>query len=105
MSHFNEIDLEIETKIFNNTPYLSPKYSTNITEAMKIIDKLRNSGEFCCLKMDSDYHYLWTVSLTYSEDLRPNGRGSNSVHTTDIIINHESLPMAICLAALNTIKD
>ena len=36
----------------------------DIIEAFRIIEKWRNSGEFCCIHIKSDYNYCWRIELT-----------------------------------------
>lgn len=69
------------------------RYCASIIPAMEVMEKLRESGKFCCLNMQSDYHYMWDVTLT---------RASLTPHEISIIATDESLPMAICLAALES---
>lgn len=74
-----------------------PHYSTNLQRAWEIIEKLR--PEYCCITIYSDHDYCWRVSLTPAQDYahleKPYG------HTPVAVVDgEESLPLAICLAAL-----
>jgi hypothetical protein len=75
-----------------------PRYSSSIEAAMRVIDKLRQSGEWCCIEIKSDYHYVWWVALTPAE-----GSG-NGPHKPTVARQDESLPVAICRAALAAIE-
>jgi len=69
-----------------------PPYSTDIAAAMRVFQHLRQSGRWCCLVIESDHHYVWGVHLTPAGD---------SDHLPIIHSGScESLPLAICRAAL-----
>lgn len=38
-----------------------------IRRAAPTLNRLRRSGEFCCIKISSDYHYYWDVSLVLAD--------------------------------------
>ena len=72
-----------------------PCYSTDIAAAMEVFQYLRDSGKWCCLNILSDYKYCWTVSL------KEETIGTfNPPHRVVISVDDESLPVAICRAAL-----
>lgn len=73
-----------------------PKFSTKIKPALKIVQVLRECSAWCCIDIHSDYHYVWTVRLTPAEGKDAEGYE----HKPKISITDESLPMAICKAAL-----
>lgn len=50
------------------------------------LNKLRNSMNWCCINISSDYHYMWTVELI---------RARSKTHTVDIASYHEDLNVAI----------
>jgi len=91
-----------------------PVYSTHLTDAMEVFEKLRQSGKWCCLNISSDYHYLWGVSLTESKmddegnellEIRSLSVGEIAVrHQPTIALERESLPHAICLVALLAVE-
>lgn len=39
------------------------EYTQSITAAWGLFEEMRNSGSYCCLKLDSDYSYTYGVSL------------------------------------------
>lgn len=78
-----------------------PHYSTDIACAMQVFEKLRGSGEWCCLNIFSDFHYIYYVSLTRF-DLNED---EESPHEPTIKARDESLPLAICRAALAALKE
>lgn len=41
-------------------------YSTKIEDSYVLLNILRNSGKWCCIKLDSDYNYCWYVLLTHT---------------------------------------
>lgn len=77
-----------------------PDYCNDIASAMEVFEHLRNSHDWCCLKIDSDYMYQWSVSLTpgYTHRL------DNDPHIAVIHVSDESLPRAICHLALRSVK-
>lgn len=77
-----------------------PHYSTDIAEAMKVWQKLRGSGKFCCLNICSDYHYTYDIILTEASD---HGGAATDDHAGKIVASGEDLPFVICLAALKAI--
>jgi hypothetical protein len=77
-----------------------PFYSTNIHSAMEVFTKLRNSGKWCCLKIDSDYNFIWYVKLTRTELKDENPNHDTTIWEQD----EESLPLAICRAALKAVE-
>lgn len=75
-----------------------PKYSLITAEAMWVFEELRRSGKYCCLDISSDYNCVWDVNLKTAE------HQGNPEHKTTVHASSESLPLAICIAALKT-KD
>lgn len=69
-----------------------PNYCENLLDAFAAIEKLRNSHRYCCIKFDSDYNYVWDVSLTYGLNLES--------HLPHITTEAETLPLAISVAIL-----
>lgn len=95
------------------------RYSTDISCAMRVMDRLRHSNDYCCLSMKeqvhpagsgkcdgycielkSDYHYVWDVWLTRSG---LSDWDSAKAHEPCVMVCDTSLPKAICLAALATL--
>lgn len=73
-------------------------YSTDISAAMEVVEKMRKSGSWCCIEMKSDYHYVWWVGLRRAES------HGNAEHKITVSADAESLPEAICRAALKAIE-
>ena len=73
------------------------KPSTDISAAWQVWEKLRQSGEWCCLDIGSDYDYCYRVTLIPSNfDEKYEGK-----HEPTVTIDGEgSAPLAICKAAL-----
>ncbi|HNC58751.1 MAG TPA: hypothetical protein PLP33_25210 [Leptospiraceae bacterium] len=74
-------------------PYGNPKYSTDLAAAGKLLDYLRNTKKFCCLKLSSDYNYIYDFELWLAEN-------DHSTGMPDIVGSDQCAPMAICKAAL-----
>lgn len=85
--------------------YLVPRYSSEITAAWDVWERLRQSGKWCCLDITSDYDYCWRVSLTPSEvDPEQKKRANTKLHRPIVVVDgEESAPRAICLAALKAV--
>ena len=64
-----------------------------IEDAFEIIDIIRNSGNYCCITISSDYNFRWSVSFVESELYQ-------SKHKVTVSVDSSSLPLAICNAAL-----
>lgn len=60
-----------------------------MTGAMALFEILRRDGRWCCLDIQSNYHYLWNVRLTPAFP-----------HDAAVCVYDEALPVAICRAAL-----
>ncbi len=73
-----------------------PCFSTDIKGVWYVVEKLRDSGDWCCITIESDYAYLWAVKMTphLSKDHRPT-----------VIVEDEDLPVAICRAALMAVGE
>lgn len=84
-----------------------PSYSEDLAAAMEVFQKLRESHKYCCLKIVSDYNYVWSISLTkvqpWPRDKDAEGNDPYK-HEPSVYVTEESLPLAICLAALKTIE-
>lgn len=79
-----------------------PHYSSEIADAMEVFEHLRQSGKWCCLKISSDYAYVWDVILvqsSLSKGWQP-GVTEEPAHEPTVVVSSEYLPLAICLAAL-----
>lgn len=76
----------------DGTAFRIPDYSTDIAAAMMVWQHLRQSGRWCCLTIRSDYDLCWRVELVHD----------NSAHDRPTIVldGEDSLPLAICRAAL-----
>ena|ERR1035437_8230779 len=92
-----------------------PSYSEEIGPAMEVFEYLRKSHKWCCLKIRSDYCYNWEIVLTEAEPWptgkeRFDGKGglvgvTPYAHVGKLMASSESLPEAICLAALKAVKE
>ena len=71
--------------------------SEDVAAAFEVVEELRQSGDWCCLVIDSDYNFLWTVRLT------PSSVGSK--HEPTIVTMDESLPLAIVRAVLAAVEE
>lgn len=69
-----------------------------IEHAMLVFEEIRKTGRYCCLKMSSDYHYVWDVILIEGE--QPDDKHEPTIVTTD-----ENLCRAICKAALKVLEN
>jgi hypothetical protein len=74
-----------------------PHYSTDTAAAMKLIEKMRQSGEWCCIDLHADFNYVWKVSFTRAEPY-------NEDHVVTAFAVEDSLPLAISRAALAAIE-
>lgn len=77
--------------------YWSP--SLSIEAAMQVLQKLRDSGEWCCLDIHSNYNHEWRVTLTRGTN------DENDPHQPAVNVADESLPRAICLAAWKAVES
>lgn len=76
-----------------------PNYSTDINAAWEVIEILRSSGHFCCVKVHSDFHYNYdAVLIVYRAD-------EDGGHSPDYISTADTAPLAICRAALKAAED
>lgn len=73
-----------------------PQFSKDDEEALVVVKKLRGSGSWCCIAIESDYDHLWTVKMT------PHGSSS---HKPTVVVEDESLALAICRAAVMAVKE
>lgn len=75
--------------------------SRDLKAAMEVFDHLRGSGNWCCLKISSDYNYSWELSLTRAEHLdRLDKKSPNPQHKPQIFSQAKFLPFAICKLAI-----
>lgn len=79
-----------------------PFYSTEISQAMAIWQKLRESGEWCCLQIDSDYSYVWGIKLTRADN------SAKACHEPTVHLEGDERSLAclaelICVAALQAV--
>jgi len=79
--------------------WLVPSYSTEISAAWSVLEKLRQGFRWCCIDIHSNFHYQWTVSLIRNDE------SENATHTPLITESAESAPSAICAAALRAVAD
>jgi hypothetical protein len=64
MSAGSELDKLCAKLVFGSTLTKGfHKYSTNIEHAWFVYEHLRASGEWCCLDLHSDHHYVWKFLL------------------------------------------
>lgn len=78
---------------------LTPRYSTSIADAWQVVEKLRK--EMCCLKFYSDHDYIWECYGIKDDD--DEDHNNLCIVTYKIYAQSESLPHAICLAALKAV--
>lgn len=69
----------------------------DIACAFQVVEKLRQSGEYCCIDIHSDHNYSWSVSMKLATD----GIKHDPIART----SDESLPLAISLAALRAVGE
>lgn len=96
-----EMDALVHERIFGfrSLRHVDPEYSRDVGATWEIIEKLRRTGDYCCLELHSDHHCIYRMSLTLAdlEDER---------HKPAFAANGETAPLAICRAALKaTIKE
>lgn len=73
---------------------ITPRYSTRIEDAWKLIERLRQKGKHCCIDISSDYNYTWTIKVTESARTNPH-------HLPTVLYDGEAqLPLAICISIL-----
>ena len=72
-------------------------YSTDMNHAWQVLNKLRDSGKYCCLDLSSDYNYIYDFDLKLSE-LEGNLNHKTTVHT-----NGRDPAVLICIIALMSI--
>lgn len=86
-----------------------PFYSSDISSAMEVWDKLRKSGKFCCLELDFDYHYVWGAKITLADGgieddwLHEDYKHEPHIHVENANPGLESLALCICVTALMTV--
>lgn len=74
------------------------EYSTDISAAWELVEFLRDSGQWCCLNLTSDYNYVYEFNLIKSS------LNGNATHEITIRSGCcESASHAICLAALKAV--
>ena len=81
-----------------------PKYSTDIRRAFEVMTFWRDTGEFCCIELYSDYNFVWDVRWV---------KDTYGSHTNDdtLVLHHkqsvgysfDELPRAICVSFLAAI--
>ena len=76
-----------------------PLYSSSITYAMEVWKRLRDSGEFCCLNIYSDYMYCWKISINKAMN-DENDSHEPFVSLDGIEGGLDGLAWGICMAAL-----
>lgn len=79
--------------------HVLPLFSTSDQAAFELFKLLRESGRFCCLRIDSDYHYVWSVRLNacrlfFEKD------DDDVAHRPDVIVEGSGFPYVMCLAAI-----
>jgi hypothetical protein len=73
------------TKGFHN-------YSTNIAHAWLVYEHLRTSGNWCCLNLHSDHHYIWRFTLKCESD--------HEYNTNSVSVTAKTAPEAIVKVAI-----
>jgi len=71
-----------------------PQFSSRPIYALTVWQKIRDTNEFCCLNINSDYSYIYRIELI-KEDLT-----GKSKHEPCVIVEDEDFCVAICKAAL-----
>ena len=66
-------------------------------DALELLEMLRHSGEWCCLDICSDFHYVWDVRFT------PFDPSENAKHDPTVSVTDEELPRAICYAVAKAV--
>ena len=96
------LDAMIDKEIFGGDGCPHDLYSTDISSAWKVVEKLRSmeDGEgnslLCCLTIHSDYDFCWDIRWCYSElSNRNDGHKKHLLPTC-----YYEFPEAICKAAL-----
>lgn len=81
-------------KIYGNE--ILPAFSTDIIGVWYVVEKLRDSGDWCCIAIRSDYSYMWRIEMTphLSTD-----------HQPTVVVEDEDLCLAICRAALMAVGE
>jgi hypothetical protein len=55
--------IDASDKVVASVPFRPESY---LPDAHILLEAIRGSGEFCCIKIFSDYNYVWEMSLTPS---------------------------------------
>jgi hypothetical protein len=69
--------------------------STDIRCAWKVVEQLR--GQHCCTKLYSDHNYIWECTMSTRFDDPHTGK-------PPVFGQADTAPLAICLAALKTVR-
>jgi ABA sandwich protein len=86
--------------IIEERPRFAMGFSTDIAAAWLVVEKMRQTKRFCCLKLHSDFDFVYSFSLTlYTQRYQDCGR-----HEPDFIAQAQTAPLAVCRAALKAVK-
>lgn len=45
-----------------------PEYQRDIAAAKQVLDKWRETGDFCCINLKSDHYFVWDISWVRADD-------------------------------------
>jgi hypothetical protein len=74
-----------------------PNYYADLNLLFEVVEKLRQSGRWCCISIYSDYDFIWQVRFTASAD------DDTTEHKPSVEISGHDLPASImeaCKAAV-----
>ena len=86
--HLHEFDHE------NQRSRCLRRYTESLDAVLPGLEKVRQSGKWCCINIHSDHHYLWEVTLIPHDS--PDHRPTITVQTED----HKELPLIVAKALL-----
>lgn len=66
---WEELEPELQQIIYSQHHAGVGRDDYDILESMKKLQEMRESDEFCCIKIDSDYHFVWDISFVYQEKM------------------------------------
>lgn len=68
---------------------------SQLERAFELLETLRRTDKWCCITINSDYHYVWDVSFT-----RCTALNEGLKHEPQFQVTEEELPRAITMACL-----
>ena len=72
-----------------------PNFYTDWQWTKKLLDKLRNSGKYCCIRLYSNFNEEWEIEVTPHEVLI---EGQEDTHKRLIVIVSENLEFCVAEA-------